>query len=139
MKNHTIGDNQSKNTSFHNNIFCPINTTIGVLAGKWKLPILWQLSNGTKRFGELKRAIPGITPAMLSNQLQELISDGIVQRQEFGEVPPRTEYSLSETGLSLLPVITAMEKWGIVYIKEHKKAIHGECLWSAIDNTVVTH
>ena len=62
---------------------------------------------------------------MLSNQLQELITDGIVQRKEFGEVPPRTEYSLSKTGLSLILVITAMEKWAVTHFK---KAQHGDCL-----------
>lgn len=138
MKNDTIGDNQSDKILHNNKIFCPINTTISVLSGKWKLPLLWQLSSGAKRFGELRRLVTGITQAMLSNQLQELVADGIVQKEEFAELPPRTEYSLTALGASLLPVITTMEQWGMQYILDHKKAQHGNCLWSGLTTASTT-
>jgi DNA-binding HxlR family transcriptional regulator len=131
MKKDTITDNQDNNLSNEVKVFCPIHATIDVLSGKWKLALLWQLRSEVKRFGELRRALPGITQAMLSNQLQELVADGMVAREEFAELPPRTEYRLTPLGLSLLPVIAGMEKWGIAYIRDYKKGVHGACLWSA--------
>ncbi|MCB1161314.1 MAG: helix-turn-helix domain-containing protein [Candidatus Krumholzibacteriia bacterium] len=92
--------------------FCPVTATMGVIGGKWKPIILWSLSGGTRRFGELRRHIPAVTQKMLTQQLRELESDGVVLRRVFAEVPPRVEYSLSDYGRTLLPVLRAMSRWG---------------------------
>ncbi len=130
MKNHTNAENQPDNFSATTEIFCPVHLTVGVFAGKWKLPILWHLRTGIKRFGELSRAIPAITQSMLSIQLKELEEDGIISRTLFPEVPPRVEYSLSAIGKSLIPLIVSIEKWGIEYGKKNKGSKPGECRWS---------
>ena len=95
---------------------CPIRTTVKVLDGKYKPIILWYLGNGVMRFGELGRVVPEATSSMLSKQLRELEADGLVSRAVYPEVPPRTEYSLTEKGRSILPVISAMYDWGIDHI-----------------------
>jgi DNA-binding HxlR family transcriptional regulator len=82
-----------------------------MLTGKWKLEIVWQLHQRTHRFGELKRAIPGITQHMLTAQLRELESDGLVLRRVFAEVPVRVEYELSPLALSLKPIFDAIILW----------------------------
>ncbi|MCG8408790.1 MAG: helix-turn-helix transcriptional regulator [Phycisphaerales bacterium] len=91
---------------------CPWTATWNVIGGKWKGILWWRLSHGLGRFGELQRAIPQITKKMLAQQLRELERDGIVHRQEYPEVPPRVEYSLTEYGRSLGPVIEAICIWG---------------------------
>jgi DNA-binding HxlR family transcriptional regulator len=91
---------------------CPAEITLSVIGGKWKPVILWHLSGGTKRFSELKRAIPGITQRMLSQQLRELEGDGVVLRKVYAQVPPKTEYSLTEFGRTLVPILRLMCKWG---------------------------
>ena len=91
---------------------CPAETTLRVIGGKWKPVILWHLSTGTNRFSELKRAIPGITQRMLSQQLRELEADGVVLRKVYAQVPPKTEYSLTEFGRTLGPILRLMCKWG---------------------------
>ena len=90
---------------------CPAETTLGVIGGRWKVPILWHLFGGTKRFGELRRALAGVTQKMLTQQLRELERDGVVSRTVYAEVPPRVEYSLTDRGQSLRPVVDAMCKW----------------------------
>ena len=91
---------------------CPVETTLAVIGGKWKAVILYHLSEGTLRFGDLRRRMPLITQKMLTQQLRELEADGIIHRQAFAEVPPRVEYSLTELGESLEGVLTAMCLWG---------------------------
>ncbi len=91
---------------------CPFTATWNVIGGKWKGIIWWRLSNGLARFSELQRAIPQVTKKMLAKQLRELERDGIVHRRIFAEVPPRVEYSLTEYGLSLQPVIDSICAWG---------------------------
>jgi DNA-binding HxlR family transcriptional regulator len=94
-------------------LHCPAEATLAVIHGRWKVPILWHLArSGTLRFSELRRAIPGITQKMLTQQLRELESDGVVSRRVYAEVPPKVEYSLTERGRSLGPVIHAMCLWG---------------------------
>ena len=91
---------------------CPVSATVSIIGGKWKPPILSRLVGGEKRFGELRRLVPGVTKKMLTQQLRELERDGIVVRRVYDEVPPRVEYGLSDYGKSLIPVLQAMELWG---------------------------
>lgn len=97
-------------------INCEKELTLAVIGGKWKLIILWHLGlEGTKRFSELKKLIPSITQKMLTNQLRELEEDLLVNRKVYAEVPPRVEYSLTEYGLSLMPILQMMYSWGKEY------------------------
>lgn len=91
---------------------CPIDFTIDVLGGKWKPLILYYLLEGTKRFGELQRLLPQVTRRMLTQHLRELERDGIVHRKVYTQVPPMVEYSLTELGRSLQPVLLTMLDWG---------------------------
>ena len=94
------------------NFHCAMDITMNFIGGKWKTVVLWYLKNGTMRFGEIKKRIPDITEKMLSIQLKALEEDGIVKREVFPEVPLRVEYSLTEFGESLIPVLNAIAKWG---------------------------
>ena len=91
---------------------CPVTATLGVIGGKWKPVILYILSGGTKRFNEIKRHLPDATQKMLTQQLRELEADEIIVRKVYAEVPPRVEYSLSEKGLTLTPLLKQMSLWG---------------------------
>jgi DNA-binding HxlR family transcriptional regulator len=91
---------------------CPVEATMSVIGGKWKCLIIHHLIDGTKRFNELRRLIPAITQRMLTSQLRELEADRIVNRKVYAEVPPKTEYSLTELGKTLEPVLWAMHDWG---------------------------
>ena len=91
-----------------------------MVGGKWKPLILYYLSGGTKRFGELRKLLPDITQRMLTLQLRELEQDQIVQRQVYAEVPPKVEYSLTEFGKSLDPVMLRMLAWGEKYLSKRK-------------------
>ncbi len=108
---------------------CPIEVTIDAIGGRWKPWILWQLKDGCKRFGELKKAITGITTRMLTNQLRELKADGVINRKIYPEIPPKVEYSMTKVGKSLDCVLEPMLKWGQQYmkdkgIKHNKEASH---------------
>lgn len=94
---------------------CPVATTINLIGNKWKLLIIRDLMEGTKRFGELRKSLAGISQRVLTENLRALEDDGLLNRKVFAEVPPRVEYSLSKTGLSLQPVITSMADWGTKY------------------------
>jgi DNA-binding HxlR family transcriptional regulator len=91
---------------------CPVETTLGVIGGKWKPLILWRLNEGVCRFLELQRFMPGITRKMLTQHLRELERDGVVARKVYGEIPPRVEYSLTPHGASLRPLLKSMCDWG---------------------------
>ena len=104
---------------------CPVVTTLDIIGGKWKVLILYHLSSDTRRFNELQRLLGGITQRMLTLQLRELEQDGIVHREVYPQVPPKVEYSLTDFGLTLMPVIEAMHHWGAEYSQEcaqHKQA-----------------
>lgn len=96
---------------------CPVEATLEVVGGKWKGAILYHLLEKTHRFGELKRAMSTISQHMLTKQLRELERDGIIHREVFPEVPPRVEYSVTETGESLREIVTLMRKWGKNHFK----------------------
>jgi DNA-binding HxlR family transcriptional regulator len=98
---------------------CPAEVTLRVIGGKWKPVILWHLKDGVKRFSELKRAIPGVTQRMLSQQLRELERDGVVLRKVYAQVPPKVEYGLTEFGRTLHPILRMMCKWGA----EHSRRV----------------
>jgi len=99
---------------------CPVATTVNLIGNKWKLLILRDLLSGTKRFGELRKSLSGISQKVLTDNLRSLEEDGIVVRTIYAEIPPRVEYALSELGESLRPIIEVMEKWGTAY-KARKK------------------
>ncbi len=92
---------------------CSVETTLKVIGGRWKVLILRELFLGVRRFNELHRALTGITQKMLTQQLRELEQDGIVHRRVYPQVPPKVEYSLTDLGQSLEPVIEAMHNWGM--------------------------
>lgn len=91
---------------------CPVETTLTLIGDKWKVLILRDLFTGTKRFSELKRSLVGVTQKMLTQQLRDLEANGIVKRTVYPVVPPKVEYSLTELGLSLQPIIDSLKKWG---------------------------
>ena len=99
------------NHPFLNKYSCPVEAMVEVIGGKWKGVILYHLLDGTKRFNELKRLKPNITQRMLTLQLRELEADGIIHREVYREVPPKVEYSLTELGESLRPMILLMMEW----------------------------
>lgn len=94
---------------------CPVETTLLLIGDKWKVLILRELIDGTKRFGELKKSINSISQKVLTQQLRAMEADGLVERKVYAEVPPRVEYTLTETGLSLKPILDSMFKWGEEY------------------------
>ncbi len=94
---------------------CPVATTINLIGNKWKLLIIRDLLGGTKRFGELRKSLTGISQRVLTENLRDLEKDGLLNRKVFAEVPPRVEYSLNQTGLSLQPIIMSMAEWGTKY------------------------
>jgi DNA-binding HxlR family transcriptional regulator len=114
-----MGKSDGEATGFH----CPVEATLGVIGGKWKVVILFWLKDQTLRFGELRRKIPGVSERMLTQQLRELEEHGIVHRQVYPEVPPKVEYSLTDYGRTLRPITDRMCEWG----KRHmRRAARGE-------------
>ncbi len=94
---------------------CPVETTLMLIGDKWKVLILRDLLPGTKRFGELKRSVGSISQKVLTAQLRDMEESGLVNRKIYAEVPPRVEYSLTELGQSLKPILDSMENWGQGY------------------------
>ena len=97
---------------------CPVESTLELIGGKYKALILWHLSDKTLRFSELRKAISGATAKMLTQQLRELESSNLIHREVFPIVPPKVEYSLTELGRSLLPILVSMRDWGDAYMKQ---------------------
>jgi DNA-binding HxlR family transcriptional regulator len=96
---------------------CPVEATLDLIGGKYKALILWHLSEGHLRFSELRKVITTATPKMLTQQLRELESQALIHREVFPVVPPKVEYSLTELGQSLMPILVAMRDWGADYMR----------------------
>ena len=97
---------------------CPVDATLDMIGGKYKSLILWHLIDTTLRFGELRRLITQATPKMITQQLRELENDQLITRTVYQVVPPKVEYQLTELGLSLRPILTAMYEWGAGYLSD---------------------
>lgn len=91
---------------------CPVETTLTLISDKWKVLIIRDLRSGTKRFGELKKSLSGISQKMLTSNLRDMEENGLLTRKTYPEVPPRVEYTLTELGRSMFPILDEMEKWG---------------------------
>ena len=94
---------------------CPVETTLMLIGNKWKVLILRELLSGTKRFGELKKSIGSVSQKVLTAQLRDMEEKGLLQRKVYAEVPPKVEYTLTDTGYSLKPILDAMYAWGENY------------------------
>ena len=94
---------------------CPINTTIRIIGGKWKIPVLYVLREKTLRFSEIQKSLPQVTQKMLTQQLRELEKDGLVSRKVYAQVPPKVEYTITPMAKKLEPIIDALCQWGTDY------------------------
>lgn len=94
---------------------CPMISVHKLISGKWKILILWYISDQTLRFSELKRKLPDITQKMLTNQLRSLEEDGLITRTVHPVVPPKVEYALTDIGLKMMPILESMYRYGIIY------------------------
>lgn len=99
---------------------CPVETTLMLIGDKWKVLILRDLISGTKRFGELKKSIGLISQKVLTSQLRAMETDGLLTRTVYPEVPPRVEYTLTDLGMSLKPILESMQSWGEEYKKKQE-------------------
>ena len=97
---------------------CPVEATLELIGGKYKALILWHLSEKKLRFSELRKVITSATPKMLTQQLRELEANALLHREVFPVIPPKGEYSLTETGRSLMPILVAMRDWGAGYLRK---------------------
>lgn len=104
---------------------CPVETTLTLISDKWKVLILRDLLPGTKRFGELRKSIGHVSQKVLTAQLRQMEQSGLVNRKVYAEVPPKVEYSLTDVGYSLKPILDAMWTWGEEYQKKMEKIIPG--------------
>jgi DNA-binding HxlR family transcriptional regulator len=102
---------QFRNTKYH----CAMELTLALIGGKWKSLLLWHLGDNVLRFSELRKSVPQVTQKMLTQQLRELEEDGLVHRHIYLQIPPKVEYSLTEAGKSILPILESMCQWGLKY------------------------
>lgn len=116
---------------------CPVEATLELIGGKYKALILWHLSEKKLRFSELKKVITNATPKMLTQQLRELEASALIHREVYPVIPPKVEYSLTETGKSLLPILVAMRDWGAGYLR--KKDVEPCCFMMGTDPIVHKH
>ena len=103
---------------------CPVEVTLMLISDRWKVLILRDLLGGTKRFGELKKSIGSISQKVLTSNLRSMEEDGLLTRKVYAEVPPRVEYTLTELGKSLRPILCAMQQWGLEYQEMQFKKQH---------------
>jgi DNA-binding HxlR family transcriptional regulator len=106
---------------------CTVSVTLEIIGGKWKSLILWHLSFKTLRFSQLQRRLAKVTQKMLTQQLRELEADGLIHRQVYAEVPPRVEYSLTELGRSVVPILQQMYQWGKDYLEIAEGQVPIDC------------
>lgn len=99
---------------------CPVEITLSLIGDKWKFLIIRDLLTGTKRFGELQRLVGNVSQKVLTNNLRQMEQSGLIKRKVFAEVPPRVEYSLTDLGYSLKPILDSMVNWGNEYRKMQK-------------------
>ncbi len=97
---------------------CPVEVTLSLISDRWKVLIIRDLLNGTKRFGELRKSVGNVSQKVLTANLRSMENDGLIKRKVYAQVPPKVEYSLTETGLSLKSVLMSMEEWGLKYKEE---------------------
>lgn len=121
----------------NSNEICPVAATLDLIGGKYKALILWYLADGRHRFCELRKRIAGATPKMLTQQLRELEAQNLIHREVYPVVPPKVEYSLTETGKSLMPILTAMRDWGVEYL--HSKNLEPTCFMMQSEPTGCCH
>lgn len=125
MENSTITKNKedkSEKKIIFDEKSCPVTATMKVLGGKWKAILINAIYHTSPaRFGELRRSVKGITQSMLTSQLRELEDDGIINRKIYAEIPPRVEYTLTEFGLTLSPIMQSMADWGYEYRMKKQK------------------
>ena len=114
---------------------CPVEATLELIGGKYKALILWHLSEGKLRFSELRKAITTATPKMLTQQLRELEEKELIHREVYPVIPPKVEYSLTEVGKSLMPILVAMRDWGAGYLRG--KDLESNCFM--MDSEPVPH
>lgn len=100
---------------------CPVEATLDLIGGKYKALILWHLADGKLRFSELRQRISKATPKMLTQQLRELEAQGLLHREVYPVIPPKVEYSLTDTGRSLMPILVAMRDWGANYLRQQHR------------------
>ena len=110
---------------------CPVEATLELIGGKYKALILWHLAQNKLRFSELRKVIQSATPKMLTQQLRELEAQSLIHREVFPVIPPKVEYSLTETGRSLMPILVAMRDWGANYLR--KKDLEPRCFMMGTD------
>ena len=113
---------------------CPVEATLGLIGGKYKTLILWHLAETKMRFSQLQRAIPKATPKILTQQLRELETEGLIHREVFPVIPPKVEYSLTSLGKSLMPVLVSMRDWGASYLRKNKEIEPGCFMMQSYSN-----
>jgi DNA-binding HxlR family transcriptional regulator len=118
MTNHKTMEPKAEN---YTRLTCEVEITLEVIGGRWKVLIIRELMAGVKRFGELQRALPGITQKMLTQQLREMEDDGIIHREVYPQIPPKVEYSLTPLGESLQPILNAMHEWAVKHFSEIRR------------------
>jgi DNA-binding HxlR family transcriptional regulator len=116
--------------TYETKLACPIQRTMAMIADKWKVIVIYHLGQRTMRFGELQRALEGITPKVLTRQLRDLEGDGLVSRRVHAEIPPRVEYSLTNLGRELLPILDQLHEWAtrnsVSVLARHDERSKGE-------------
>lgn len=112
-----------RSSTEHAATVCPVEVTVSIVGGSWKLTIIQKLLAGTRRFGELRREVGDVTDRVLTRQLRDLESDDLVHREVFAEVPPRVEYSLTDRGRTLQPLVEMMDQWGRQWTAEHTREL----------------
>lgn len=109
-----------KQLTYNQAAICPVMGALNIIGGKWRIPILWKLTNKTLRYNELKRQLTGITNIMLTRSLKDLEEYGLVKRVQFAEIPPHVEYSLTAQGEKLVPAFLIIKEWGLLVTEQNK-------------------